>query len=283
MMTKDPYGLQKQVSEEDKRRFCNMDPKDITFEFLVDTFGFVEDISDGNKTKTARKQKFHPTDTLILTHSDFPIIRSSEPIKTTIGRLIFNKVMVEGLEFSGITDYINYTLFAGKFKAYDRLITDQLKDDKISVQQMINYINTRDWLGLQLHAVITTSFSPGVFKTPKSVIKRREELFKEYEAELNDGNAAVMERIEKELIDMMQKELKGDIGLDLYQSGARGSIGNHLKNINITRGAVYNPVTGKYDIVKNALIDGMDKKDIPTSSNIIVTGSFPKAVDKHIP
>ena len=66
--------------------------------------------------------------------------------------------------------------------------------------------------------------------------------------------------------------------MDLYNSGARGSVSNHLKNILLTRGAVMNPVTGKYDIIENSLMDGLQKKDIPTHSNVIVTGSYPKAV-----
>ena len=94
---------------------------------------------------------------------------------------------------------------------------------------------------------------------------------------IKNGDSRVMERIENQLIDATKKELEGDIGMDLYNSGARGSVSNHLKNILITRGAVKNPVTKEYDIIENSLMDGLTKKDIPTHSNIIVAGAFPKS------
>ena len=158
------------------------------------------------------------------------------------------------------------------------MVAVYLRDDKITVPQIIKYTNTRDWLGLQLHGVITTSFTPGVLHVPNSVKELKKKLMEENKEALANGDSRVMENIENQLIDLTKKELKGDIGMDLYNSGARGSVSNHLKNILLTRGAVMNPVTGKYDIIENSLMDGLQKKDIPTHSNVIVTGSYPKAV-----
>ena len=101
----------------------------------------------------------------------------------------------------------------------------------------------------------------------------KKKLFEENKEAIAAGDNRVVEKIEKQLIAETQKELEGDIGMDLYNSGARGSVGNHLKNILISRGAVANPVTGKYDIIENSLLDGLDKKDITPHSNTIVTGA----------
>jgi hypothetical protein len=72
--------------------------------------------------------------------------------------------------------------------------------------------------------------------------------------------------------------LKGDVGLDLYTSGARGSVGNNLKNINLMRGSIYNNSTGKFDIVKNSLMDMLDKDDFTAHVGGIVAGSFARGV-----
>ena len=40
-----------------------------------------------------------------------------------------------------------------------------------------------------------------------------------------------------------------------------------------------NPITGKYDIVESSLMDGMKKNEIPSNSNSVVMGAFPKAVN----
>ena len=143
---------------------------------------------------------------------------------------------------------------------------------------MIEYINLRDWFTLQLHGVITTSFTIGVLRTPPEIKKMKKQLFDENREAINNGDNRVVEEIEKKLIKETQNILKDDIGMDLYNSGARGSVGNHLKNILISRGAIANPVTGKYDIIENSLLDGIEKKDITPHSNTIVTGAYPKSV-----
>ena len=66
--------------------------------------------------------------------------------------------------------------------------------------------------------------------------------------------------------------------MDLYDSGARGSVKNNLKNIAMYRGVVKNPATGKYDIITNSLMDGMERKDIPASANSNVIGAYSKSV-----
>ena len=42
------------------------------------------------------------------------------------------------------------------------------------------------------------------------------------------------------------------------------------------RGAVYNRATGKFEVVKNSLNDGLAVEDIPISSNTILEGAYPK-------
>ena len=110
----------------------------------------------------------------------------------------------------------------------------------------------------------------------------KKELIEKNKAAIANGDNRVIENIEKELIKATQKELADDVGMDLFNSGARGSVGNHLKNILLCRGAVANPVTGKYDIIENSLLDGLEKKDLTPHSNTIVTGSYPKAVGTQV-
>ena len=82
----------------------------------------------------------------------------------------------------------------------------------------------------------------------------------------------------KKLINKELEVLKGDYGLDLYQSGARGSVGNHLKNMQLIRGAIYNSATGEYDIVTNSHMEGLDKHDLAPHSNSIVVGSYARGI-----
>ena len=205
------------------------------------------------------------------------MVKSDTPVKTTLGRLIFNKIMIERLGFESLFTYQNDVMLAKRYGAFEAVISSALREDKITTKSMIKYIDTRDWFGLQLHGVITTSFTPGVLKVPDSVKKLKAELLEKYKDEIAAGDIRAVEEIEKELLKAMTEALKDDIGMDLYLSGARGSVSNHLKNMFLIRGAVQNTVTGQYDIIENSLLDGLAKKDIPTHSNVIIAGSYPKA------
>ena len=282
VLTKDPWGTYKPLTDEEKKYFCNINPEDITFSKLVEWFGNTVSISNGTRDTHTKHSKFNVCDTVTLYPSDWKFIKDSKGVKTTLGRLIFNKVLIERNHFENIFEYQNKVLKAGDSGKFDATVAAALKEDIITTKAMIQYINVRDWFGLQLHGVITSSFSPGVLKTPAGVKKMKKKLFDENKEAITAGDNRVVEKIEKQLIAETQKELEGDIGMDLYNSGARGSVGNHLKNILISRGAVANPVTGKYDIIENSLLDGLDKKDITPHSNTIVTGAYPKSVGTQV-
>ena len=164
------------------------------------------------------------------------------------------------------------------FKGFESKISGALLTDKINTSIMEKYINTRDWLGLQLHAVITISFTMNTITIHPEVQKLKNELLKKYEKELKANDPKVASLIEKQLIEKTKEVLGDDVGLDLYYSGARGSLGNNYKNIALMRGAVYNRQTGGYDVVTNSLNDGLAIKDIPAYANTVMEGAFPKAV-----
>lgn len=249
----------------------------MTFSNFVKWFGDTIDIRNGDKNKPFIKSKFNPCDTLTINPGEYHLVKGSEPVKTTVGRLIFNKVLIESLHFENVFEYQNKVISAGDYGAFDGKIANALKEDLITVDQMVEYISTRDWFGLQLHGVITTSFTEKVLTVPDDVKKLKKELFEKYKKEIEQGDEHVTEKIENQLIDAIKKSLDGDLGMDLYNSGARGSVSNHLKNTMLTRGAIKNPVTNKYEIIQSSLMDGLEKKDITTHANMIVSGAFPKA------
>lgn len=277
VLTKEPPKENKRtLSKEDKTYFINFDPNSITFEKLIEWFGNTTDITEGKNTNR-KVSKFKPTDILTLNKNEYSLVKSDTPITTTLGRLIFNKVMIEKLGFSNLFEYQNDVMIAKRYGAFEGVISSALREDIIDTRAMIKYIDNRDWFGLQLHGIITSSFTPGVLKVPESVKKLKAELLEKYKDEIAKGDIRVVEEIEKQLLKAMTEELKDDIGMDLYLSGARGSINNHLKNMFLIRGAVQNTVTNQFDIIENSLMDGLAKKDVPTHSNMIVAGAYPKA------
>ena len=268
-MTREPYETSKKVSEEDKKMLLKKDPKEFTFTFLSDLFA--DKIYNGK----TRKSKYEVNDIIHLNVGEY---YNKTSMDTTIGRLCWNKIMIDRVGLRSFFPYNNEVLIKNKATGYEEEVTRLLREDDITTDTFRKYIDHRDWLGLQLHGLITISFTEKTMKTPVSVVKLRDELFKKYDKELKEGDIVVAGRIEKELIAAMVDIIKDDPGFDLYRSGARGDINNHMKNLFIMRGGVLNPNTGKYDIMKTSFNDGLRKEDFTAASNSVVQGAYPKAV-----
>lgn len=270
-MTKDSSSKFRDIKPSEKSELLSLQEQNLTFETLVDLLGIQYD-----KSTKEGKSRFSPQDRMTLLPGEW--FNNKEKIDTTVGRFLFNKILVEKPGFQNIFPFINYELTEGKFfGTFEKKIANSLLLDKVTVDQMYVYIDTRDWLGMQMHGLITPSFTASTFSIHPEVQKLKNELFKKYKDELDNGNAVIAADIEKELIAKTKEVFKDDPGLDLYNSGARGSIGNNYKNMFLMRGAVYNRAKKKYEIVKNSLTDGLRIDDIPVSSNTILEGAYPKA------
>ena len=70
--------------------------------------------------------------------------------------------------------------------------------------------------------------------------------------------------------------------MSLYTSGTRGSFDNNYKNLFITRGPVYNPNSGKFQIVKRSFMEGLEKDDIPSYGTEVINGAYPKAMETAV-
>lgn len=276
VLTKDPDTRSGTVPADVKKELLQITPNDVDMEFMMHYFGYIRDMESG-KTSKINSDKLNPNDKMVLTKNEYPYI-DGQTVSTTVGRYVFYKYLMEGLNVTNLIPFMNYALTAGKIEDMDATFAALLREDKIDTHTMIKYIDRRDWFALVMHSIITTSFTAKVIKTPKEVKDLKKELAKKYSKEIENGDVYTVDKIAKALINKEMEVLKDDIGLDLYTSGARGSVSNNLKNMNIIRGAILNTATGKFDIVMNALNDELDKKDIPASFNQIVVGSYARGV-----
>ena len=271
-MTKNTTTNFRTISAGEKAELLGLAPEDLTFDVLVQFFGIMTDPI----TKKDRC-RFHPEDKMTLAAGEW-YGKNKAPIDTTVGRYLFNKILLGRPGFQDAIPYVNDEVTEGYFfKKVEGAIANALLHDKIKVDQMYEYVDTRDWLGMQLHALITPSFTPETFKINPEVQKLKDELFEKHKDAIESGDTLIVSDIEKQLIAKTKEVLKGDPGMDLYDSGARGSIANNYKNMFIMRGSVYNRSKKKYEIVKNSLADTLAIKDIPVSSNTILEGAYPES------
>ena len=259
------------ISDKDKEFLINTAPSAYTYSFITSLIGDRYD----PQTKKVIPSRFSTRDTFTLEANEYI---NTTKIETTVGSLIFNKVVVEQSGTQDILGYVNDELNKGKVEAiYDKL-SFALTTEKITRKKMTRCINLMENLGMRLHAEIAGSFTSKTFKPLPSVMKRKDELFKKYEKDIEAGNVNRVIEIENELLDLAKKELKGDPGMMLYNSKANASFDNNYKNIFVMKGTIYDPGSGKNHIVKNNLSEGIEIEDMPAFATDIVSGAYPKAV-----
>ena len=262
----------RKISQEEKKYLLSLKPDDFTFDLLEDLLGNTCEKKDGKLI--IKESKFTPSDTFTLEAKEY---FNKTKIETTVGLFIFNKILIEG-NFEDTIGYINHTIRNSDAGDIENEIAQLLLDNKITRQKMVDYINKFQWLGMRIHPLICSSFTPKTFKPLPEVIALRDKLFEEHKEQLEAGDVILMDKIEKQLIEKAKEVMGDDPGLTLYDSGARGSFKNNYKMMCITQGSSFNPYTGKNEIIKNCFLDGFAKKDIPIAANELIAGVYPKSV-----
>lgn len=260
------------LKDEYKQMLLKMKPDDITAEFI---FSYLADSSkkvNGKLVPVSSRMKTY--DTFELKKGEY---FNTENLITNVGLFIFNKFLIEE-SFSKVVGYVNTPVNAKVQKGIENKISQALLDDIITVPEMVKYLNKLQWISKEFNAVFSGSFTMKTLKPVPKVMKLKEKLVKENEEALKRGDVSTGVKIEKQLLDMAREELKDDPGMDLYNSGARGSFDNNYKNIAVVKGPVYNPVTDRWDFVSSNFMEGIKKEEIPIVANSIPMGAYPKAV-----
>jgi hypothetical protein len=112
------------------------------------------------------------------------------------------------------------------------------------------------------------------------VIKRRDELFRQYADEIKKGDPNVADLIEKELLDMARKILKekGSEAYDFFSSG-EFNFENNYKKTSVFGGALENPYTKKLEILRSNYIDGISKDEFHHFANLTIVGGYSRNVE----
>jgi hypothetical protein len=261
----------RRINEEEKRYIMSLRPEDITYELGMSLFADHVRKVDGKIVE--EKSRFEPTDYFQLKAGEY-INRTD--IETTVGTFIFNKFIIEPL-FTEHVDYVNWELTDGGLGKLEGILSELLLEDKIDTTMFGDYLDRVQWLGMQFHEPLAASFTMRGLKPLESVVKRRDELIEENKEALEKGDIMTMSAIEKELVDLAKKEISDDPSMDLYYSGARGSIPNNYKQLSIVKGPVFNKTIGKYQFIKKSFFEGLDKEDLAAAATNVVNGQYPKS------
>lgn len=259
------------ISEQDKQYLLSLKPEDITYELGMQLFADHVKKVDGQVIEV--KSRFEPHDYFKLNAGEYI---NKETIITTVGSFIFNKFIIEP-RFAEFMDYNNEVINSDGLKDLENKLSKLLLEDKITTTDFADYLDRIQWLGMQFHEPLAASFTMRGLKPIPKVVKRREELIKQNKEALEKGDVMVMSAIEKELVELAKAEISDDPSMDLYYSGARGSIPNNYKQLSIVKGPVYNRTIGKYQFIQNSFFEGLRKEDIAAAGTNVINGQYPKS------
>lgn len=258
-----------------KQRILSADIKEFNKSFLEGLFGNHYDRTEKKMIPAA----FNPTDHIKLSNSEYQYVKDT--IETTLGLLFMNRFVLEYVGIVQFTGYWNLELNSKNLKKLNILINNLVISDQIDTKTLGRFVDRRDQLGFQATSFTSSSISPSLVRPMNNVKQRKLELLEEYKDDLYSDDPTkqllASNKMEKELMGIVRQNLKNDYGYDLYASGD-GNLDNNYKTINVMRGAVFNNLTGKFDIVDSSLMDGIKKQDIPSFSNSVVAGAYPSAI-----
>lgn len=264
----------KKVDKEDSEKLLKINPTDIDLALLTYLFADTANIVNGKKNKIV-PSKYNTWDIIHIPSNYFYLTHPAMDI--TLGRFIFNKFVLQGSNVISITKIKNVLINKSALSKLDDDVSHMLLENKITRDQFNKYTDLRDTLGFWLNSMLAHTISEKMLKPLPEIEKRKAELIKKYEKEINAGNIDVMTKIADELIDYAKELLKDDPGMNLYLSGDL-DFGNNYRNNNIIKGAVKNEITGEYDFVDTSFADGIKIKDIPAHANSVLSAQYPASI-----
>lgn len=257
--------LDKQIIE----KLLNINEDDITTSFIMDMFGEFEG-----------KPKIEPYDLITIPANSYgpEKKRNKEPFTTTVGLWIFNKYFIENDLFD-LFQYINEPISDGLFGDINKKISYALNEDRITVEQLKRYLMKTQKVMPYVH-ILSPNYTEKMLTCTSVINKKKEELYKKYKDRIEQGDEIAGTQMEKELLQFAEDYLKNDPSMDLFLSGARGSIENNFKNMFVMKGVVADPdpnAKQKYRVATSNYIDGIKPEEFSIFANSLATGPFKRS------
>lgn len=259
-----------------KQKLLSVPLEELNKAFIEDMFASYHD----RETNTFKYANFDCNAHIMLTKEEYPHVVA--PTETTLGMLLFNRYVLERTGVIHVIKYWNIPLGKKGIAKLNSTLAELVIADQITTSDQGAVIDARDRLAAWVCCFLGTAVSGSLLRPMHDVNKRKAELFKQYANDINSNDPVkqimTTNNIEHELIGMVQKNLKdaGEVN-DLFNSGVY-NLDNNYKTVNVMRGAVFNDITQKYDVVENSLMDGINKQDITAFANSVVAGAYPSAV-----
>lgn len=254
---------------------------DVTYSFMMRMFG-----SFNGKTLCKQYDTFTvPIGAYKFKNKKGKEVSNKNAFTTTIGIWVFNIFLIRDFGFGFLFNgYINETIRNGNFGDINQTLAYALVEDKIDTETYKNFLNCTQFL-MPYETILSPNHTEKILTCTKLLDKRKQELLKKYEKELEVNPVVTAEKIEKELLSYAKEILGDDPGLDVYDSDAGGSFGNNFKNMYIMKGAIRDPdpnAKKKYNVITSGLLDGVKADEYSLLANSLSAGPYSRSKKTEI-
>ena len=220
-------------------------------------------------------------------------------VKTTLGKLIFNCVVLGKIKHKPFYYYVNETLSKKELnkvlKYYaDEAIEAQIKlrsgeyksneeynamlENSLLVEEYKDILNKFNDIGMGLTDVVSSNLSYSMmFEDNAEFNKKKEEIFNKYRKEIDAGDIVTFEKAEKEVIAYAKELFKDDEMIDMYESGSKPAWNNDFKAIRVSIGPTPSP-SGDVTLVESSLNEGIKNKDMMPVTQMQIMGAAARAL-----
>ena len=247
---------------------ASVQEEEITTTYIMKMFGEFNGVA-----------RFHPYDEITIPAGFYGLEKKNKkPFTTTVGIYIWNKYFIEK-ELFDLFKYINNSITKKFYSKLNDDLSYALMEDKINIDQFKRF-QMKTQKVMAYSSVLSPSYTDKMMTCTAEINKKKAQLVKKYKKEIEAGDELIATKIEKELLDFALDYLDGDPAMDIYLSGAGGSIGNNFKNMYIMKGAVKNPdpnAKQKYRIATSNYADGIKPEEYVIFADSLAAGPFSRA------
>jgi hypothetical protein len=259
--------MKRKLNQTETKEILSLERKDINMSLLKSYFA---------ATLKRKEPRFNTFDTM-----DLPKGRlfNSEEVDTTIGRFMFNLYVIPD-KYLKKFGYQNIAYNVDNIGEMEERLSYMVLQEELETKEFAGYLDRAEWLTMGTAYFLSPTMDYDINVPLPEVIKRRDELFKEYSEEVKKGDPNVADLIEKELLTLARKILKekGNDAYDFFESG-EFSFDNNYKKTSIFGGALENPYTKKLEILRSNYIDGISKDEFHHFANLTIVGGYSRNVE----
>lgn len=257
------------TSPKDIEYLVNIKEKDITTSFIMETFG---EFDTG--------QRFRPYDLIEIPANSYgpEKKRNKEKFMTTVGIWVFNKYFIEPHLFDLFT-YINKTIDNKLFGQINNQISEAVLEDKLPISAMNDFM-MKTQKCMPYISILAPNYTDKMLTCTKVIAKKKAELYKKYKDQIDKGDEIAAKKMEDELMKFALDYMGDDPSMDMFISGARGSIPNNFKNMFVMKGVVKDPdpnAKQKYNVALSNYLDGISSDEYALFANSLAAGPYARA------